>query len=240
MPHLHDFDVLTFDCYGTLIDWERGLLQALGPWLERQEANLQQDQILETYARFEAAVEAEHPTLLYPEILAEVHRRLAVEWQLTSHPDDVASFAQSVPDWPAFEDSTEALRYLGQHYRLVILSNIDRRSFQGSQKRLGVTFDAIYTAEDIGSYKPQLQNFHYMIERQAEQGIPKKRILHTAQSLFHDHVPAKQLGFTTAWIDRRQGMNGWGATPTSDGVAQPDFHFSSLAAMAEAHRQEKS
>jgi len=143
-----------------------------------------------------------------------------------------------VSDWPAFADSAAALAYLKQHYQLVILSNVDRTSFAGSNRRLGVEFDAIYTAQDIGSYKPDLANFHYMLARLAERGIVPGDILHTAQSLFHDHGPAKRIGLASAWINRRHDRPGWGATlPPPEGAAY-EFRFDSLAAMAEAHARE--
>jgi 2-haloalkanoic acid dehalogenase type II len=151
---------------------------------------------------------------------------------------DHERFGNSVPEWPAFPDSAESLLYLKQHYRLVILSNVDRESFRGSNRRLGVEFDAIFTAQDIGSYKPDLRNFHYMLERLAGMGIGKGDALHTAQSLFHDHAPARQVGLATAWIDRRHAASGWGATmPPPEGTSW-DFRFDSLAAMVEAHRAE--
>ena len=149
-----------------------------------------------------------------------------------------ARFGASVPDWPAFSDSAASLRYLRQHYQLVILSNVDRQSFSGSNERLGVAFDAVYTAQDIGSYKPDPANFDYMLAQMAARGVQPGAILHTAQSLFHDHAPAKQRGLATAWIDRRHDQPGWGATAPSPG-ARYDFRFTSLADMVAAHQAER-
>ena len=119
----------------------------------------------------------------------------------------------------------------------MILSNVDRASFAGSNKRLAVEFDAIYTAQDVGSYKPDLANFHYMLDHLADRGVAKGDILHTAQSLFHDHAPGKQMGLTSAWIDRRHDQDGWGATmPTPDGTY--DFRFTSMADMVKAHQED--
>ena len=128
----------------------------------------------------------------------------------------------------------EALQYLKQHFRLVILSNVDRPSFQATNQRLGVVFDAVYTAQDIGCYKPDQRNFDYLLERINEQGVPKEKLLHVAQSLFHDHVPANALGLASAWIDRRQNTGG-GATAPADANVRYDFRFTSLGALAEAH-----
>ncbi len=125
-----------------------------------------------------------------------------------------------------------------QHYKLVILSNVDRESFKGSNRRLGVEFDAIYTAQDVGSYKPDPANFRYMLEHLAARGIGKPDILHTAQSLFHDHAPAKGFGLASAWIDRRHQQSGWGATMAPPAGATYDFHFPSMAAMVAAHEAE--
>ncbi|MBS0562102.1 MAG: HAD hydrolase-like protein, partial [Proteobacteria bacterium] len=160
-------------------------------------------------------------------------------WGVDATEEEHRRFGASVPDWPAFPDSAEALAYLKRHYKLVILSNVDRVSFAGSNKRLGVEFDAIYTAQDIGSYKPDPRNFQYMLDKLAGQGIGKADILHTAQSLFHDHVPAKRFGLAGAWIDRRADQGGgWGATAKPAEDARYDFRFTSLAEMAEAHRRE--
>ena len=238
MPSLSDFDVLTFDCYGTLIDWETGILEALGPWLEGQGASRSPDVVLETFARHESALEAEHPSALYPEILAGVHRRLAAEWGLASSTEDAAAFGASVPDWPAFPDSVAALRELERYYRLVILSNIDRTSFAGSARRLGVDFHAVLTAEEIGSYKPDPRNFKTLIRELARRGTSRDKIMHTAQSLYHDHLPARRLGLATAWIDRRHGQDGWGATLPPGEEVPVDFRFTSLAEMAAARKTE--
>ena len=235
---LHDFKVLTFDCYGTLIDWETGLYAALQPLLARAAPGLDREAVLACFARLQSAQEEKTPAMIYSALLTAVHRQLAQEWGAAPDAAEDARFGASVPDWPAFADSTTALAYLKRHYQLVILSNVDRASFAGSNRRLGVEFDAIYTAQDIGSYKPDLANFHYLLARLAERGIAPEQILHTAQSLYHDHGPAKRIGLASAWINRRHGRPGWGATlPPPEGAAY-DFRFESLAAMAEAHARE--
>jgi 2-haloacid dehalogenase len=237
---LSDFRVLTFDCYGTLIDWETGILTALQPLLRRAAPGaISREAALQAFARHETAQQIEAPAMIYPDLLATVHRRLAREWSVAMEEADHARFGASVPDWPAFDDSPAALAYLKRHYRLVILSNVDRRSFAGSNRRLGVTFDAIYTAQDIGAYKPDVKNFTYLLEQLAQSGVGKPDILHTAQSLFHDHVPARRLGLASAWIDRRHAQQGYGATMPPPEDAAYDFRFDSLAAMASAHRAER-
>jgi 2-haloacid dehalogenase len=235
---LSDFSVLTFDCYGTLIDWETGIGETLAPWLVGGGVSLGRDQILEAFAELESAQQVATPSLRYPELLAKVHVGLAERFGVAPDPKAAERFGASVGNWPAFADSAGALAYLKQHYRLVILSNVDRASFAQSNPKLGVAFDAIYTAEDIGSYKPDPRNFDYLLSHLAEQGIRKEQILHTAQSLHHDHIPAKQIGLATCWIHRRAGKEGHGATRVPDTAVQPDFRFESLAAMADAHRAE--
>ena len=234
---LTDFKVLTFDCYGTLIDWEAGIWNALQPLLAKLPKPLARDAALEEFARHESDQEEKTPAMIYADLLTEVHRRLAQAWALPASDAENRAFGQSVGDWPAFPDSAEALAYLKRHYKLVILSNVDRASFARSNVRLGVTFDAIYTAQDIGSYKPSPRNFAYMLDRLAALGHAKGDILHTAQSLFHDHAPANAAGLATAWIDRRHDQQGWGATMAPPGSPRIDFRFNSMAELADAHRR---
>jgi 2-haloacid dehalogenase len=235
---LRDFKALTFDCYGTLIDWETGLYTALQPLLQKGGISLPRDEVLAAFARHESAQEAATPQMIYSELLAEVHRRLAAEWQVSDADEDAVAFGKSVPEWPAFADTEASLRYLQRYYKLIILSNVDRESFAGSNRRLGVAFDAICTAQDIGSYKPDARNFAYLINAVAGLGVLKRNILHTAQSLYHDHVPGQAAGLATAWIDRRRQLEGWGATSPPAGTPRYDFRFGSLGEMVEAHRAE--
>lgn len=236
---LSDFQVLTFDCYGTLIDWETGLFDALRPLIARAGGAMSRDQALEEYARHEFAQQAETPAMPYSQLLAVVYRRLAKEWGITIRNEEANTFGASVPDWPEFADSAAALQYLKRHYKLVILSNVDRLSFRSSNARLKVAFDAIYTAQDIESYKPSDRNFEYMLRRLKEDfGCGKSNVLHVAQSLLHDHAPANRAGLASAWIDRRHAEEGWGATMPPAGTPHYDYRFDSMAAFADAHRQE--
>ncbi len=232
---LTGFEVISFDCYGTLIDWESGLYTALEPLRARAGADLPREVVLQAFSRLESAQQAKTPALTYPELLGAVHGQLAAEWGVVADAGEDAAFGASVGKWPAFPDTVEALRYLKRHVRLVILSNVDRGSFAATNVGLGVTFDAVYTAQDIGSYKPDRRNFDYLLERLNEQGVAKEKVLHVAQSLFHDHVPANAVGLASAWIDRRGG-GGWGATAPVSSDVRYDFRFESLGALAEAHR----
>ena len=234
---LSDFKVLAFDCYGTLIDWETGLLAALHGWRRRMALAAGDEDLLAAFATAESTVQAESPAMRYPDVLAEVLRRLGTRFGKPATEAEAKAFGASIGDWPAFPDSAAALQHLKRHYKLVILSNVDRASFGKSSTRLGVTFDAVYTAEDIGSYKPDRRNFEYLIQNiRLAFGFDKARILHVAQSLFHDHVPAKAQGLATCWIDRRSGRAGSGATAPVETEVATDFRFQSLGMLADVHR----
>ncbi len=232
--NLDDFDALSFDCYGTLIDWEAGLSAVLRPWARGHGLDIDDEALLAAYSVHEANVEADHPQAPYPEILARTFHALADQLDAPLSEQEVRRLAVSVPGWPAFPDSAAALTRLGVRYKLIILSNVDRASFAGSNTQLGVTFDAILTAEDIGSYKPDPRNFAALTQRRTALGIGPGRLLHVAQSLFHDHVPAKQAGLPTVWINRRQDRPGWGATREPESGVTPDWEFPTMAAFARA------
>lgn len=234
---LSEFKVLSFDCYGTLIDWETGILDALAPLVAKCPSAPTPEALLALYARLESAQEAETPQLIYRELLARVHARMAGELGVTADAADNAAFGASIGAWPAFPDSPQALAELKRHFKLVILSNVDRESFRATNARLGVEFDAILTAQDIGSYKPDPRNFAALIAKVSALGHPRNALLHVAQSLYHDHVPAQRAGLRTAWIDRRAGKSG-GATPAPQGEVRPDATYASLAEFVEAHRRE--
>jgi 2-haloacid dehalogenase len=234
VKRLEDFAALSFDCYGTLVDWESGLWTALQPLLAQSAAPPAREAALGRFAETEARVQAEAPTLRYADVLAEVHRRLAESWGVAPDAAAASRFGASVGDWPAFPDTPAALRRLKRRYRLVILSNVDRASFARTLPWLSVDFDDVFTAEEIGSYKPDPRNFAFLIARLGERGVAREAILHVAQSLYHDHVPANAAGLASAWIDRRAGAGGSGATvPPPPGVRW-DFRFETLAALADA------
>jgi 2-haloalkanoic acid dehalogenase type II len=236
---LSDYKVLTFDTYGTLIDWESGIWTALAPLLARLDAAPARDAALETFGAAEAAQQSATPDMVYSDLLAAVYRTLASQWGAAVTDADAARFGGSVGDWPAFPDSAPALACLKGHYTLITLTNCDRESYRGSSARLGDPWDAIYTAQDIGSYKPSMRNFTYLLDRvKADFGFGPDAILHTAQSLYHDHVPATAMGLATAWIDRRHDAGGHGATPPPPGTYRIDFRFTGMAEMVTAHRAE--
>jgi 2-haloacid dehalogenase len=217
------FEVLTFDCYGTLIDWETGLGQRLEALVggEREE-------LLARYGRHEAEAEG-GPYRSYREVVAAGLRGVAAELGAEPTEAEVAAFADSVGDWAPFPDSAEALARLKERFRLGVITNCDDDLFARSNQRLGVEFDWVITAQQVGAYKPSERGFEVAFERI---GLPRERILHVAQSLYHDHVPGKRLGLSTVWIDRRHGRTGAGATPPAD--ATPDATFPDMASFADA------
>lgn len=223
------FEALTFDCYGTLIDWEAGLTAAFRPILAAHGVRVDDEDVLVRYAGHEAAAEA-GPYLRYREVLAAGLRGVALDLGFEPTAEEVEAFAGSVVDWPAFPDSAAALSRLRERFRLGVVTNCDDDLFAASNARLGVEFDWIVTAQQVGSYKPAEANFHAAFERL---GLPRDRILHVAQSLFHDHVAAKRLGLSTVWIDRRHDRPGAGATPPVEGAA-PDATFPDMASFAAA------
>lgn len=234
---LTDFKALTFDCYGTLIDWESGMVEGLKPLTDRVGTALTRDQILEAHARHESSQQTWTPAKRYFELLPIVYKRLAEEWDVVVSEEECVAYGSSVRDWPAFADSAGALAYLKKHYKLVILSNVDNTSFAHSRKKLGVDFDAIYTAEDVGSYKPSDRNFEYMLEKLKTIGVEREQVLHTAESMFHDHVPGKRHGLASCWIYRRHAQEGFGATMHPGTVPAVDFRFDSMADLAKAHME---
>ena len=234
---LTDFKALTFDCYGTLIDWESGMIEALKPLTGKSAQTLTRDDILEAHARHESSQQTQTPAKLYRELLATVYRRLAEEWGVQAQWSDCVTYGRSIRNWPAFTDTAVALQYLKRHYKLAVLSNVDNESFSFSSDKLGVDFDAVYTAEDCGSYKPSVRNFDYMLTKLKTLGVEKSQILHTAESLFHDHGPANALGIASCWIHRRHGQEGSGATMALAQAPRYDFRFDTLADLVKAHQE---
>lgn len=237
---LSDFKALTFDVYGTLIDWESGMVAGLRPLTDKVSQSLTRNDILEAHAYHESTAQRWTPAKAYSDILAVVYRRLAEDWGVTVSWEECAAYGQSVPHWPAFDDSRAALGYLKQHFKLFVLTNTDNLSFSGSNARLGVAFDGVFTAQDVGSYKPADRNFEYMTETLARRGLAPSDILHTAESMFHDHVPATRHGLAKCWIYRRHAQEGFGATMNPGTLPKVDFQFNSMAELAAAHRAEQA
>jgi 2-haloacid dehalogenase len=220
------YSVLTFDCYGTLIDWESGIRKALRPFLDAHGVALDDAELLEQYARFEEQIEA-GPYRKYRDVLRGVVRNFGEQFGFTPSPAEADALPNSLSDWPPFPDTVAALRTLKQRYRLAILSNTDDDLFPETAKRLQVPFDYVITAEQVGSYKPSHRNFEAALARI---GLPKEQILHVAQSLYHDIAPAKALGIANVWINRRHAVHGFGATVPAE--ATPDLELPDLRSLA--------
>lgn len=235
--NLAEYDALSLDCYGTLIDWESGIAAVLAPWAKEAALDLSDQELLLVYADNEAQTAFDMPDALYPAVLAESFRRTGHELGRPVSHEWAQRLGSSVPDWPAFDDSAEALRVLARDYKLIILSNVHRAGFAGSNKRLGVEFDRIITAEDVGAYKPAPNHFEALDVALKEMGVQRERLLHVAQSLFHDHVPAKRHGLPSVWINRRHDRPGWGATPEPAAAYSYAFEFPDMMSLAQAARE---
>src|SRR5262245_29385882 len=222
------FQALTFDCYGTLIDWETGIWTALAPVLRRHRVALERERALEMHASLETEAER-GPYRDYKTVLREVLQGIGRHTGFEPTAAECAAFSRSVGDWPAFADTPEALRALHERFRLAIISNIDDDLFAATAPRLGETFDWAITAEQARSYKPAHANFRLALERI---GLPRERVLHVAQSLYHDIAPANALGIASVWVNRRRGRPGTGATPA--GVGAPDLEVPDLRTLAAA------
>ncbi|MEW5796210.1 MAG: haloacid dehalogenase type II [Candidatus Zixiibacteriota bacterium] len=225
MLRYNQFEVLSFDCYGTLVDWETGILLAVKPVLRVHGVTVPDDTILETYAAIESDIEA-GPYQSYRNVLRQAMAKMCERFGFEAGDSEHIVIANSLTGWPPFEDTISALKALKNRYRLAIISNVDDELFEGTNRRLGVDFDHIVTAAQAGAYKPSLHVFDFALKRI---GCPAERLLHVAQSLYHDHAPAKKLGLSTVWIDRRHDRPGSGATP--EAVATPDATFSDLASL---------
>ncbi len=219
---------LSFDCYGTLIDWENGILdQALPRLADAGARNVDPAKLLCAYVKHEAALEA-GPFQPYRDVLAQTFFRVGTDLGVQLDDASCAAFAEGLGDWPPFPDTVDALERLGSKYRLVILSNVDDRLFDRTAKRLGTSFDAVITAEQVRSYKPALGHFQAARERL---GLSPDNWLHVAQSLYHDHLPAKSLGLRTVWVDRPTRLTGTGIAPAAQ--VTPDARTTTLAEVAE-------
>jgi 2-haloacid dehalogenase len=231
MIDLDRIKLISFDCYGTLIDWETGILGAVRPILDAHGVSIDDDALLESYGRIESAIEG-GAYLPYRNVLAGVVRELGRRMGFEPTGSECASLAESIAGWPAFADTVDALSRLALHAKLAIISNVDDDLFAGSAARLRVDFDCVVTAQQVRSYKPSARNFEFARERfQQGCGIAQPEWLHAAQSLFHDIAPAGALGIQTAWINRRAVRTGHGATPPA--TATPDLAMPDMRSLAD-------
>lgn len=225
MVNFQQFEVLSFDCYGTLIDWETGILTALKTILSNHSISLNDAQILELYAQLESKHQAGE-YLKYREVLKRVVQDFCVSLNVTPTELELNSLAESIKSWEPFPDTVEALQALRKQYKLTIISNIDDDLFAYTAQKLKIGWDWIITAEQVKSYKPSVQNFEVAIQHM---GIAPEKLLHIAQSIYHDIVPAKALGITAVWVNRRKGKAGFGATAPAS--ATPDVEVPDLKSL---------
>jgi 2-haloacid dehalogenase len=228
LPDFSQLECLTFDCYGTLIDWESGILAALKPIMAAHNRDLSDDSLLELYGTLEQQAEAAEYRP-YRQILQFVTQRIASRMSFALHENEINALPDSLPNWPPFPDTIAALRRLQSRFRLAIISNTDDDLFAETAKLLQVPFDFVITAQQAKSYKPSHRNFELALERI---GLPKEKILHCAQSIFHDIVPTRELGIANVWVNRRAGRRGPGATKPASGL--PDMTVTSLKELADA------
>lgn len=238
------FKLLSFDVYGTLIDWESGLYAAAQPLLTHYSPTtntLSREEFINLYNTLEGAQQKETPEMKYSEVLSTVYQQIASTLsQPPPSQEEADEFAASIKNWKAFPDTVDALKRLKKHFKLVVLSNVDRDSFATSLPELGGEgiFDAILTAQDIGSYKPDLNNFEYLLKEVKERfGVEKDEILHTAQSLHHDHIPAEIMKLRSAWISRKDATIG-SEDDEFVKVGAWEWRFNTLGEMADAVEKE--
>ncbi|CEL08143.1 Putative Catalytic activity: [Aspergillus calidoustus] len=237
MPSLKSYKLLTFDVYGTLVDWEGGIIAALQPALSKSPSKkFTKHELLHAYHALEKSQQEKTPDMLYSDVLSTIHAPLLEKLGL--HPpsaEESRAFGESIGSWPAFGDTVAAFYELKKHYKLVVLSNVDRQSFAKTNagSLQGFPFDLIITAQDVGSYKPDVRNFEYMLAAvEREFGVKREEVLQTAQSQFHDHHPAKKVGIASVWIERPGAVMG----NLEENIY--DWRFETLGDMAEALKRE--
>jgi len=222
------FEILTFDCYGTLIDWEAGILSVLHQILSNHGKEIDDATLLQLYGDFEQRAE-EAPFQPYREVLASVVRQFGKELGFTPTPEEVRSLPDSLSKWRPWPDTIASLRQLKARFRLAILSNVDDDLFAATLPQLAVDFDEIITAQQAQAYKPSRKLFELALRRL---NVPAKRILHVGQSIYRDVVPAQALGLATVWVDRQSARAGIGAVKSAEG--KPDLTVSNLKQLAAA------
>jgi 2-haloacid dehalogenase len=234
MIDFSQFKVLTFDCYGTLIDWDSSIARLVEPWLREINSPVPPDLVVSTFALMQARHQQTRPALLYPEVLRRSWRDIEEQFGWDPNAEQADAFARSVPHWRPFADTVESLHYLSRYYELAILSNVDNASLAGTLKLLEVPFLFTVTAEEVGSYKPGQPHFDVAFREVAQRGMRQSDILHVAQSKHHDITPGNRLGLTTVWVNRRHGKKGTGATLAT--TAEPTLTVNSLAELVDLHR----
>jgi putative hydrolase of the HAD superfamily len=236
---LRDFNTLTFDVVGTLIDFETGILDWFRPTLGRHGVSKTDEEILTAFAAVEDKCQRETPEKPFTEMLPLIYRDMVSGWGFGFRDEDAEGFRNSIRLWPPFPDTVEALEELGTRYRLVAVTNADAWALEHMSANMGDPFQERVTCDEVGVNKPSPRVFEYALDKLAPAGVEKKDILHTAQSQYHDIVPASALGFATMWIERRHGKGGFGATPRPQRISTPTFHAATMADFVRQVREEQ-
>jgi putative hydrolase of the HAD superfamily len=233
-----DFDTLTFDVVGTLVDFEAGILAWFRPTLRAQGVSKTDEEILATFAAIEDEYQRETPEKTFTDMLPLIYCALASEWGMEHRDEEAQGFRDSIRSWPPFPDTIEALKELKVSYRLVAVTNADSWALEHMSATLEDPFEEWITCDEVGVNKPSPRVFEYVLEKLAPAGVGKKDIIHVAQSQYHDILPASDLGFATAWIERRSGKAGFGATPVPERTAESTFYATSMADFASRVRED--
>ncbi len=232
-----NYKAISFDCFGTLVDWESGIVDSLKSTFSDEISQVADADLVERFLAHESAILANNPTITYTLALAQTFKAITQGFGLTCSDEKANDFGRSIATWPLFSDTLDALSYLSGSHQLVVLSNIDDVSINKVKTRLSCDFFRIYTAQAIGTFKPAINNFQYLIANLAELDIGKDDILHVSVSRFHDIEPAAANGLDTAWINRAQTLNGTLSIHSDfTPVIEPTYTFSSLSEMVSAHK----
>ncbi|ALI01121.1 phosphoglycolate phosphatase [Pseudomonas sp. FW306-02-F02-AA] len=234
---LSNYRAISFDCFGTLVDWESGIINALRNACDDKLQQVSDAQLIAYFLRQESTILADTPDIPYPSALSKTYASILAKLDRPCDKSKAIHFGNSISEWPLFSDTIKALTHLQRHHKLVILSNIDEASIEVTRARLLCNFYRTYTAQAIGSFKPALNNFNYLVRHLADLGIKKHELLHVSVSRFHDIEPAAATGIDTAWINRADTLNGTlSIQPEFSPSIEPLYKFCSLAELVSAHK----
>lgn len=234
---LKDCRLLSFACFGTLIDRDAGIAMALKPLAARGGAGRRREDLLAAFDRHESAELASQRHSTYLDVLAAAHLQLSREWSVANSEDDHRLFARSIHDWPAYPDAAGSLQYLKRYFRLAVVSNGDRDTLRSVSRRLDVGFDVVCSAHEAGAFKPDQRAFRLLVERAGRLGVGPERSLHVAANLPHDLLPAGSSGLACAWL-RRDGSRDGARRDSGAEQDRFDYVFRSLVHLASAHQEQ--
>lgn len=237
-PLFRKFSTITFDVVGTLIDFETGILDWFRPALAKRGIEKTDEEILTSFASCEDRYQRQAPDKPFTAMLPLIYRDMASGWNFAARDNEAAEFQESIQLWPAFSDTVASLNELRSRYRLVAVTNSDAWALKYMSATMHDPFDEQLTCDEVGVNKPSPRVFDYLLEKLAPLGVTRGDILHTAQSQYHDIIPAMKLGFSTMWIERRHGKGSYGATPKPGKIAEPTFHAPSMSDFVQQVRRQ--